>query len=77
VEQDWLRMERSPTKPALQRQSPRWLLPVVFVVELDGQSVQMVPPCRVVYVPDWQATHVLLLGAPEAVEKVPDRQFMH
>ena len=46
-------------------------------MELDGQSVQMVPPCWVMYVPDWQATHVLLLGAPEAVEKVPGRQFMH
>ncbi len=51
-EQVWLRMERSPTEPALQMQSPRWLLPVLFVVELDGQPVQMVPPCWVMYVPD-------------------------
>ena len=70
-------MARSPTKPALQTQSPRRLLPVAFVVELEGQSVQIVPPSCVMYVPDWQASHVLLLGAPEAVEKVPGRQLMH
>lgn len=72
--QFWLRTVRFPTNPALQRQSPRRLLPVVAVLELAGQVVQPVPPCSVMYVPVAQAAHVKLLGAPEAVEKVPGEQ---
>lgn len=55
-------------------QPPRWLVPVEVVLELDGQPVQPVPPCWVMYVPVSQAVQAPLAGMPVPVWNVPDWQ---
>ena len=67
MEQVWLNTDRFPTNPAKHTQSPLSSPPVVAVVLLGGQSVQMLAPLPVMNVPARQAVHAALDGMPVPV----------